>query len=154
MPAQLIQEAVCEGDIEEAEALAVQAVSGPAGATYGEITPRGFGTLGARLCISSDDAFADLGSGLGRVVVQSITQFDAASACGVELSKTRHERALLALEKVESSVHSRVQLIHGDAADESLWDKGPLAATTVVWLSALLFSPEVPGRERAAAVVT
>ena len=76
------------------EELAIRAIGGNLAARYGEITPRGFRTLAARLEIGERDIFADLGSGVGKACHQAVQEYNVRAACGVELSKTRHDRAV------------------------------------------------------------
>ena len=71
--------------------------------TYGEITTKGFRELAKRIELYSGDCFLDMGSGVGRVVVQAALEFGCRSSLGVELSMTRHERAQQALLDVISA---------------------------------------------------
>ena len=54
---------------------AIEAIGGPESAVYGEITTIGFRTLAGRLKLGSGDTFTDLGSGLGRAVLQAVREF-------------------------------------------------------------------------------
>jgi len=65
--------------------------------TYGEITTKGFRELAKRIELYPGDCFLDMGSGVGRAVVQAALEFGCRSSRGVELSATRHERAQKAL---------------------------------------------------------
>ena len=89
---------------------AIRAVGGRRSSRYGEITPRGFAKLAARLELGEDDVFADLGSGTGRVL-QAVRDHGVRVSCGVELSLTRHEAAVQkrdALEAHEANSAPRV----------------------------------------------
>ena len=55
---------VKEGQINDFEIASVNAIGGPAAATYGEITTRGFNSLALRLGLTETSHFADLGSGV------------------------------------------------------------------------------------------
>lgn len=124
----------------------MRAIGGHRCDRYGEITPRGFTSLGNRLRLGPADVFADLGSGIGKAVVQSVAQFGAQSAVGVELSPARHSRALAALEAVPVDVASRVRLHCGDCAAQSTWEGGPLSDASVVWMCSALFSDALMDR--------
>ena len=138
-----IERAAAEGTINDFECAAVNAVGGPNAATYGEITPKGFTTLALRLGLDEQCRFADLGSGTGKAVMQAASQFGVASAVGVELSSTRHERALQTL-AANPSLASRVTFVEGDCAGDEAWAAdGPLAGLTDVWLCSLLFNKEL-----------
>ena len=138
-------QAVREGDaLMPGESEAIEAVGGPSAATYGEITAKGFASLAARLRLDSTSHFADLGSGTGKVVLQSVQRNDVAYACGVELSPSRHAVAVAVLEHCAPHLVARVRLVNGDVADSTLWSEGgALSAVTDVYLSSLLFSPEL-----------
>jgi hypothetical protein len=61
---------------------------------------RGFRALARRIGLSPSDNFLDLGSGVGRTVVQAALEFGCRTSHGVELSPSRHERAQRALTDV------------------------------------------------------
>ncbi len=132
-----------DGRVSDIEAAAVARTGGPKAATYGEITPKGFASLATRLELGPTRHFADLGSGCGRAVLQAAEQYGVASACGIELSPSRHARALKAREAAPPSVASRVTFVHADMLAADVWDAtGPLAGVTDVYLSSLCFSAE------------
>ena len=149
-----IQEAMEAGQVSDIETAAVARVSGPRAATYGEITPKGFATLGMRLGLGPESHFADLGSGCGQAVIQAAEQFGVASACGVELAPSRHAQAVVALQQVSAEVAIRVSFVQADCASDEVWaDDGPLHKATDVWLSSLCMSSEfleIVGRRIAA----
>ena len=82
--------------------------------TYGEITTKGFRELAKRIELYSGDCFLDMGSGVGRVVVQAALEFGCRSSLGVELSMTRHQRAQQALLDVISARGAlHALMVHG-----------------------------------------
>ncbi|GAH13731.1 unnamed protein product [marine sediment metagenome] len=64
-----------------------------ANATYGEITFEATEQLLDYLQVTSDDVLYDLGSGVGKFVVQAYLATPARKVVGVELSPTRHNLA-------------------------------------------------------------
>ncbi len=62
-------------------------------AIYGELTPRGVEQLLRVVPLSADDVFVDLGSGLGKVVLQVAMAARPALAMGIEIERSRHETA-------------------------------------------------------------
>jgi SAM-dependent methyltransferase len=140
-----VRDGACTSDTEE---LAIQAVGGRHSDTYGEITPRGFATLAARLGLGADDTFADLGSGLGRTVLQAAADFGARRAVGVEMAPSRHRLAEAARGREPDAVASRVAFVCADCAEAGLWEApdGALAGVTCLYVSSLLFSSELMSR--------
>ena len=89
-----IRRAARDGEcLSELEELHIIRVGGEHAATYGEITPAGFTTLAQRLRLAADDEFTDLGSGLGRCVVQAAVASGVRRATGVEIAASRHALA-------------------------------------------------------------
>lgn len=69
-------------------------LQGPKAWTYGEISYEGVARLQGLLPVhGSSGAFYDLGSGLGRMVLQVHLEWGMGKAVGVELSLERHTRA-------------------------------------------------------------
>lgn len=66
---------------------------------YGELTPGSVRRLIERLELGDGDVFYDLGSGLGKVVLQVAMTTPVKRCVGVELSKTRTREARSALKK-------------------------------------------------------
>ena len=117
--------------------------------TYGEITHEGATELGRLLREHGDvgarDVFYDLGSGLGRAVLQAHLQWGVARAVGVELSRERHakaERAKAHLEAIGAlDPNRRVDFVNDnlldcDVSDATVvflccacWDAGFMRAT-------------------------
>ena len=142
-----IQEAVREGRCtDQLEEEAIEQLGGPEAAVYGEITPLGFRAMARRLGLSATDAFADLGSGLGRVVLQAVKEFNVRRSCGVEMALSRHLLAeALRDSDSEAAFASRVRFINDDCAADAVW-REHLDDTTVVYASNLLFGPELMER--------
>ena len=119
----------------------------------------GFGQLAVRLRLSDADRFADLGSGLGKCVLQAATDHHVADAVGIEFSQSRHEMARRSRDALPTAVASRVRFIEGDCASVGLWEGAdtPLAGATVVWVCSTCFGAHlmerICGRLEAAASV-
>ena len=142
-----VQDAVRQGRCtDQAEEEEIEAIGGAEAATYGEITPLGFRALAARLGLCADDEFADLGSGLGRCVLQAAAEFDVRCSFGVEMAPSRHALAEELMETAAAApAASRVRLLQGDCADEELWSTH-LEGVTVVYASNLLFDDRLNAR--------
>eukprot|EP00438_Fugacium_kawagutii_P031925 Skav214800 [mRNA] locus=scaffold740:101049:110255:- [translate_table: standard] len=108
-------------------------------ATYGELAPEGARRLGQHwgLCAGTRSAtFADLGSGVGKLVVQSYLEWPGVKrALGVELSATR---AKFAWEAWESLLIS--DEVHRPGEDERNSEFGKNADPLVIIGPFLLFS--------------
>lgn len=92
-------------------------------AVYGEINHQALKKLHDYLGINSKDVFFDLGSGVGKVVLQTGLFTDAKKVVGVELSKTRHDDALLALKnasEMDKKISSKVEFINDDLMNVDL----------------------------------
>ena len=113
-----------------AEHEAMTSIGGGFASKYGEITERGFRSLAERIRLGPDDVFVDCGSGLGLSVSQAAREFGVRRAYGVEFSASRHGLAVerlaadAAADASGRDLASRVRLIQGDCADESLWAEG------------------------------
>ena len=139
-----VQEAVRLGRCtDQAEEEAIEAIGGREAATYGEITPLGFRTMAAQLQLSTEDVFVDLGSGLGRVVVQAAAEFNVHCSLGVEMAPSRH--ALAEELRDATPCSDRVVFINDDCASEAVW-RDHLEHTTVAYASNLLFGEELMQR--------
>lgn len=68
--------------------------------TYGELMPAATDRLVEHLRLGSDDAFYDLGSGLGKVVLQVAMRAPVRRCVGIELVRDRHRFATAMLAKV------------------------------------------------------
>ena len=71
-------------------------------ATYGEIKFDSAQKLLDYLKPTKDDVFYDLGSGVGKFVIQTYLTTDVKKSCGIELSGTRYELAVKALATMEA----------------------------------------------------
>ena len=115
---------------------------------YGEITPIGFRKLAERLQLANSDRFVDLGSGLGRVVIQAAREFGVQSSCGVELAGSRHEIAMAALGRESCDTLHNVTFLCADCTDPVLWfgnsvGDGCLCGITVIYVCSIMFGPEL-----------
>ena len=139
-----VQEAVREGRCtDQQEEEAIEAIGGAEAATYGEMTPLGFRSMAERVGLCKGDVFVDLGSGLGRVVLQAAREFAVRRSIGVEYALSRHT---LAEEAREASASTQsVEFIHGDCADADVW-RAALHDATVMYVSNLLFGEELQER--------
>ena len=136
----MIWRGVDEGKIAESESAHIDALAGPRAATYGEITAKGFTKLAKRLKLGPSDRFADLGSGIGRTVVQAVTEFDVAASYGVEMSPTRHARAMAGRQALATADSERITLVLGDCCESTEWaEGGGLHDATVVWACSKMF---------------
>ena len=109
------------------EDAAIDAVSGENGNTYGEVTFDGarcvFDALGL-YDAPAGAVFADLGSGVGQMVAHCAVECAVAGSVGVELSRSRHDRAVEALKRlsfdddVDAAALKTVDLREGDILAE------------------------------------
>lgn len=107
---------------------------------YGELTNIGFSTLATRLNLSPADAFLDIGSGHGRLVLAACS-YGVVTSTGIEMSSTRHGAALRALAASPRYVQRRTSLVCGNAVSEGSEDVATaFAGATAVYVSNLLFS--------------
>lgn len=81
------------GRISEEERSAMEEESGKGSPVYGEINFESVLALIDELQLTSDDVFYDLGSGLGKLVFQMYLMTPVGKSIGIELSKTRFEKA-------------------------------------------------------------
>ena len=141
------RDGMCTNDFEDA---AIAAIGGEFAATYGELTPRGFGTLATHIGLAPEDRFLDCGSGLGRLVVQAAREYGCSSSAGIEYAASRHDLAVVNLNRQlldHSDLQSRVALLQGDCADTSLWRaQATLNKCTVAFAANLLFDEALNAR--------
>jgi len=91
--------------------------------TYGELTPTGVSQLIATTRLSAGDRFVDLGSGVGKVVIQVAMQVPGVHCTGIELDSERHRQAtrLLRAALAEGLVARRqVMLRHASMLEATL----------------------------------
>ena len=81
--------------------------------TYGEITYEGAEILLNELKLTKKDIFYDLGSGVGKLIVQTYLTTPVKTAIGIELSKNRYNGALKAKEelKIKKRLNKRRNLL-------------------------------------------
>lgn len=114
--------------------------------TYGEVTALGVHTLLENVAhagapLGPDDSFADLGSGMGRAVLQVRLATPVSRSVGVELSEARHKSAEMALSRLQGlglPADGKTHLILGDVRDSDAW-----SASTLVYMSSLCFPAEL-----------
>lgn len=104
---------------------------------YGEITTGALSKLLKDLRLNKNDVFYDLGSGVGKVVMQTALASAVGKAIGVELSETRYENSLLALTRAKTFVpriSSRCRFINDDIL------RVDLSQATVIYTCSTAFS--------------
>ena len=133
------------GPLSGEEAQLLEEASGASGGTYGEITAFGFRTLMGACELGGSDVFVDLGSGGGAAVLQAAADFGVRHAVGVELAPSRHAFAIAEQASAAEDVRARTSFVEGDIGDPSVAGR-VLEDASVVWLSNLLFGPELMQR--------
>lgn len=115
--------------------------------TYGEFTPDGVQVLLNELAVGPGDVFCDLGSGVGKVVVQALLARKPSEAMGIELSQERHDGAEIAHHRLTKLLPSmaegpRLRFVHGDilALDEEVARCNKIFFCSTVWPPELLKS--------------
>jgi SAM-dependent methyltransferase len=118
-----------------------QAIRQAKGASlYGEITQSSLARLIKYLKLTPRDVFYDLGSGLGKVVLQVAMTTKIHSATGIELSHIRHLYAGTALHKVKEARYlatTQCKFIHGDILKE------PLPGASIIYTCSTAFSQKL-----------
>lgn len=112
-------------------------------ATYGEMDPRGIDTLLRNLGgLNNSDVFFDLGSGLGKVVLQVFLSSSASRCVGVELSTARFRFADEALKILRHRFSSLDVAFQGRSLEFEQEDvlKADFSKATVIWLGSLAFT--------------
>ncbi|MFC1854784.1 hypothetical protein ACFLY6_02865 [Candidatus Dependentiae bacterium] len=108
---------------------------------YGEITYESSAIVLNELNLNKNDIFYDLGSGLGKFVIQTHLTTPAKKAVGIELSPTRLKRAKKALVKLKTLGKVRkgqeIDFLYGDIAKANVSD------ATVVFMCSTCFSEEL-----------
>jgi hypothetical protein len=124
--------------IDESERKKIADVGG--NATYGEITPRAVSKFVKKLKLKSSDVFVDLGSGIGKLVMQTCLESNATQCRGIELSDSRYGQAITAyndLKKSHPDVAERISFTLGDIVTENIDN------ATVVFMCSTCFSDEL-----------
>jgi hypothetical protein len=110
-------------EIPKADERRVRASSGSP--LYGEITPASVARLLDHLGVGEDDVLYDLGSGVGKMVIQAAMTVPLRGCVGVELSRTRHEAAEQALARARKEglvVARQCELRNEDLLEADLAD--------------------------------
>lgn len=106
--------------------------------TYGELRPHGVRQLldfmASFAPLTSEDIFADLGSGRGGVLVQVVLDTPM-RAIGVELSEKRANTAKRVADRLERSDRQRLTTLHGDFLKVDAW-----LNATLVYVNSAAFS--------------
>lgn len=130
---------ILENCYQQAHQLLTRNISNAA-TTYGEIIYESMCYLIRQLTVSSHDCFLDLGSGMGRTVLQWYALTSIQRAVGIELIESYHQIALDAkatLIKINpwtNSPQRHVDFIAGN------FFKQPLPPATIVFINAMCFS--------------
>lgn len=91
---------------------------------YGELNQMGISQLLHSANLGPEDAFVDVGSGLGKLVVVAAALTSAGVACGIELSPSRHKKAVRGAKRLfkmgvlDKEEFKRVRLSQGDCTSE------------------------------------
>ena len=133
---------VCE--LSARELAPIRAVGGPAADVYGELSSQGFRTLAKRIGLCPSDAFLDVGSGHGKLVIQAC-KFGVASSVGIEMSPSRHSAAQRALAASPRHVRRRASMVCGDVSSTDVDLDYAVGSATAVYVSNLMFSSELTG---------
>lgn len=72
--------------------------------TYGEILYPSIDKLLSILTLTNDDVFMDLGSGLGKLVLQVFLNSPVQEACGIEIIPELHHHALQAAQSMQNDL--------------------------------------------------
>jgi hypothetical protein len=92
----------CTTDDEDEE---IDRVAGEYASTFGEITSRGVRQMCNRVGMSESDIFLDMGSGVGKAVLQIALERGTKRSVGVELSRSRHRNAGKAVSALSADMH-------------------------------------------------
>ena len=110
-------------------------------ATYGEITFDSAQELIDYLKITKDDVFYDLGSGVGKFCLHAYLATNVKKSCGIELSGTRYELAVKALNALgEEGLFDpsrEITFLNEDIA------KSDLSDATVIFMCATCYSDDL-----------
>jgi len=133
--------ALCS-DLCHLEAGPIRDVGGPTADVYGELTGLGFCALATRLNLSPVDAFLDIGSGHGQLVLAAC-KYGVVTSTGIEMSSTRHRAAIRARAASPRHVQRRSSLVCGNVVSDAGDVAGALAGATALYVSNLMFSDEL-----------
>jgi Histone methylation protein DOT1 len=122
-------------ELDEADEARVRAThSSP---TYGEIMPTATDRLVEHLRMRADDVFYDLGSGVGKVVLQVAMRAKIRRCVGLELVRSRHRIARRMLEQVRATGLMRAKECELRCAD---FMRAPMGDATVLYSCSTAFS--------------
>lgn len=113
--------------------------------TYGEILYESVDKLLSDIPLSDQDVFFDLGSGLGKIVIQVFLTSPVKEACGIEIIPELYAQSLMAAEKVQHELpgfyekERKLTFLLGSFLDL------PLTKATVILMGSLCFSPKLLG---------
>lgn len=122
-------------ELDEADDARVRATN--SSPTYGEIMPTATDRLIEHLALRDDDVFYDLGSGVGKVVLQVALRAPIRRVVGVELARSRHRIARRVLHQVRAMELLRAKECELRCAD---FMRAPLGDATVVYTCSTAFS--------------
>jgi hypothetical protein len=122
-------------ELDEADEARVLATS--SSPTYGEIMPTAIDRLVEHLRMGEDDVFYDLGSGVGKVVLQVALRAPIRRVVGVELARSRHRIARRMLDAVRATGLVRARECELRCAD---FMRVPMGDATVVYTCSTSFS--------------
>ena len=110
--------------------------------TLGEILSPSVNKLFSLMPLTSDDVFVDLGSGLGKIVIQAFLQSDVREAIGIEIVPWMHECATKAASRLQQHMpelfaNRKLTFLSGDFLSTSF------NAATVALINATCFGPEL-----------
>ncbi len=119
----------------------IDAAWGKGAAAYGEITAQSAETVLRWLAPTAIDHFYDLGSGIGRLVIQAACSSAVGKSTGIELAQHRHETALLAHRKLiesleadsRAAIATRINFLQGDLLST------PFSDATLIYVGATCF---------------
>jgi len=126
---------------------------------YGELTPVGTRQLIAATRLSAGDVFVDLGSGVGKVVLQVALAVPGVRCIGIEIDGDRHASACEALRRAEACgalEPGRCVLLHGDIRRADLGSATVLFAHATCFPAAMLGSVarRIAAQDRKVTLVT
>ena len=102
-------------DVSKDEDQAVKATGGSS--TYGEIMPTALDRLIESLDPEPEDVFFDLGSGLGKVILQVAMTVELRQCIGIELVESRHRAAMAALARARAAGYLETEDVRFRKAD-------------------------------------
>ncbi|CAD7940383.1 unnamed protein product [Amoebophrya sp. A120] len=123
------------------EQKALEAVGGSP--IYGEILPESLAKVLEYVKPTRDDVFYDLGSGIGKTVLQTALTTPVKKAVGIEFEATRHKTALQARKAVLGTPAAADRVIEFEQKD---FAKATLDDATIAYSCATCFSTELLGK--------